>query len=49
MDVARDTNKGHTVKAVTETFQLAKDSGFKVVSHMMPESLIMTISADSWN
>ena len=35
-DVARDTNRGHTVKAVTESFQLAKDAGFKVVVHMMP-------------
>lgn len=35
-DVARDTNRGHTVKSVTESFQLSKDSGFKVVSHMMP-------------
>lgn len=35
-DVARDTNRGHTVKAVCESFQLAKDCGFKVVSHMMP-------------
>ena len=35
-DVARDTNRGHTVRAVTESFQLAKDSGFKVVVHMMP-------------
>lgn len=35
-DVARDTNRGHTVKAVCESFQLAKDSGFKVVTHMMP-------------
>ncbi|KAI8142263.1 elongator complex protein 3 [Fennellomyces sp. T-0311] len=36
-DVARDTNRGHTVKAVCESFQLAKDAGFKVVSHMMPD------------
>ncbi|CAO3600915.1 unnamed protein product [Absidia cylindrospora] len=36
-DVARDTNRGHTVKAVTESFHLAKDAGFKVVSHMMPD------------
>uniref|UniRef100_A0A915JG77 Radical SAM C-terminal extension domain-containing protein n=1 Tax=Romanomermis culicivorax TaxID=13658 RepID=A0A915JG77_ROMCU len=35
--VARDTNRGHTVKAVCETFQLAKDAGYKVVSHMMPD------------
>ncbi|QLQ81548.1 hypothetical protein HG537_0F03090 [Torulaspora globosa] len=36
-DVARDTNRGHTVKAVCETFSVAKDAGYKVVSHMMPD------------
>ena len=36
-DVARDTNRGHTVHAVCESFQLAKDAGFKVVAHMMPD------------
>lgn len=36
-DVARDTNRGHTVAAVAETFRLAKEAGFKVVSHMMPD------------
>jgi elongator complex protein 3 len=36
-DVARDTNRGHTVKAVCETFNLAKDAGYKVVAHMMPD------------
>ncbi|XP_063411837.1 elongator complex protein 3 [Mytilus trossulus] len=36
-DVARDTNRGHTVKAVCESFQMAKDAGFKVVAHMMPD------------
>ncbi|PNF25287.1 Elongator complex protein 3 [Cryptotermes secundus] len=36
-DIARDTNRGHTVKAVCESFQLAKDAGFKVVAHMMPD------------
>ena len=36
-DVARDTNRGHTVRAVCESFQLAKDCGFKVVAHMMPD------------
>lgn len=35
-DVARDTNRGHTVRAVCESFQLAKDAGFKVIAHMMP-------------
>jgi histone acetyltransferase (RNA polymerase elongator complex component) len=34
-----DTNTllGHTVKAVMECFHLAKDCGFKVVAHMMPD------------
>ncbi|CAL8311933.1 unnamed protein product [Lota lota] len=36
-DVARDTNRGHTVRAVCESFHQAKDAGFKVVSHMMPD------------
>ncbi|XP_061481840.1 elongator complex protein 3 isoform X1 [Rhineura floridana] len=36
-DIARDTNRGHTVKAVCESFHLAKDAGFKVVVHMMPD------------
>lgn len=29
--------RGHTVKAVCESFQMAKDAGFKVVAHMMPD------------
>ncbi|KAG6386787.1 hypothetical protein SASPL_151961 [Salvia splendens] len=29
-DVARDTNRGHTVAAVADCFSLAKDAGFKV-------------------
>ena len=36
-DVPRDTNREHTVRAVSESFQLAKDAGFKVVAHMMPD------------
>ncbi|XP_064847769.1 elongator complex protein 3 isoform X1 [Oncorhynchus masou masou] len=36
-DVARDTNRGHTVRAVCESFHFSKDAGFKVVSHMMPD------------
>lgn len=31
-DVARDTNRGHTVAAVGECFQMAKNAGFKVNS-----------------
>jgi len=30
-------HSGHTVRAVLESFQLAKDCGFKVVAHMMPD------------
>ena len=29
-DIAKDTNRGHTVAAVCNSFQLAKDCGFKV-------------------
>ena len=29
-DVARDTNRGHTVRAVCESFHLSKDAGYKV-------------------
>ncbi|KAF1774681.1 Radical SAM, C-terminal extension [Phytophthora cactorum] len=36
-DVARDTNRGHTVAAVSHCFQLAKDCGFKIVAHLMPD------------
>lgn len=36
-DVARDTNRGHTVQAVTKAFEIAKDAGYKVVSHIMPD------------
>eukprot|EP00003_Mantamonas_plastica_P005527 TRINITY_DN1442_c0_g1_i2.p1 TRINITY_DN1442_c0_g1~~TRINITY_DN1442_c0_g1_i2.p1 ORF type:complete len:561 (+),score=161.46 TRINITY_DN1442_c0_g1_i2:238-1920(+) len=36
-DVARDTNRGHTVKAVQESFQISKDAGYKIVAHMMPD------------
>lgn len=36
-DVARDTNRGHSVKAITECFHMSKDAGFKVVAHMMPD------------
>lgn len=29
--------RGHTVRAVCESFHLSKDAGFKVVAHMMPD------------
>jgi hypothetical protein len=45
-DVARDTNRGHTVRAVNECFQLAKDCGFKVVAHMMPDLPNMGMERD---
>lgn len=35
--VARETNRGHTVSAVANSFHLSKDCGFKVVTHMMPD------------
>eukprot|EP00172_Hildenbrandia_rubra_P004602 Plantae.Rhodophyta-Hildenbrandia_rubra.ctg9638.p1 GENE.Plantae.Rhodophyta-Hildenbrandia_rubra.ctg9638~~Plantae.Rhodophyta-Hildenbrandia_rubra.ctg9638.p1 ORF type:complete len:581 (+),score=97.14 Plantae.Rhodophyta-Hildenbrandia_rubra.ctg9638:91-1833(+) len=36
-DIARDTNRGHSVQAVLHCFRLAKEAGFKVVAHMMPD------------
>ncbi|NXD30568.1 ELP3 protein, partial [Spelaeornis formosus] len=45
-DVARDTNRGHTVKAVCESFHMAKDAGFKVVAHMMPDLPNMGLERD---
>ncbi|OAG31077.1 elongator complex protein 3 [Nematocida displodere] len=35
-DVAVDTNRGHSVKDVCESFKLTKDAGYKIVTHMMP-------------
>eukprot|EP00163_Fabomonas_tropica_P029910 TRINITY_DN6589_c0_g1_i3.p1 TRINITY_DN6589_c0_g1~~TRINITY_DN6589_c0_g1_i3.p1 ORF type:complete len:371 (+),score=80.71 TRINITY_DN6589_c0_g1_i3:605-1717(+) len=45
-DVARDSNRGHTVRAVTESFALAKDAGFKVIAHMMPDLPNMGMERD---
>lgn len=45
-DVARDTNRGHTVRAVSESFQMSKDAGYKVVSHMMPNLPNVPIDRD---
>ncbi|XP_068198469.1 elongator complex protein 3 isoform X1 [Antennarius striatus] len=45
-DVARDTNRGHTVRAVCESFHLSKDAGFKVVAHMMPDLPNMGMERD---
>ena len=42
-DVARDTNRGHTVRAVCESFQLGKDNGYKIVSHHRMESIICCV------
>jgi elongator complex protein 3 len=30
------TNRGHSVRDVVESFQIARDAGFKIVAHMMP-------------
>ncbi|KAA8493141.1 Elongator complex protein 3 [Porphyridium purpureum] len=45
-DVARDTNRGHSVGAVTDCFHLAKDAGFKVVAHLMPDLPNMGLERD---
>jgi elongator complex protein 3 len=35
-DIAKLTNRGHTVQAVIRCFHGAKDAGYKVVAHLMP-------------
>lgn len=35
-DVYRNINRGHTIDDVYDSFQIAKDSGYKIVAHMMP-------------
>ena len=37
--MARDTNRGHTVAAVGNCFQLAKDAGFKARSAALIDSI----------
>jgi elongator complex protein 3 len=38
--------RGHTVRAVSESFHGAKDAGFKVVAHMMPDLPNMGLERD---
>lgn len=35
-DIAKDTNRGHTIESVKSCFELCKDQGYKIVSHLMP-------------
>lgn len=44
--VARDTNRGHTVEAVKRCFRLAKDCAFKIVAHLMPDLPNMGVERD---
>ena len=44
--VARDTNRGHTVRSVKQCFAFSKDCGFKVVSHLMPDLPNMGVERD---
>ena len=45
-DVARDTNRGHSVRAVCQSFHLSKDAGFKIIAHMMPDLPNMGMERD---
>jgi elongator complex protein 3 len=45
-DIARDTNRGHTIEAVKKTFAMAKDCAYKVVTHMMPDLPNMGVERD---
>jgi elongator complex protein 3 len=35
-NVYKITNRGHTIQDVYQSFQIAKDAGYKIVAHMMP-------------
>jgi elongator complex protein 3 len=39
-------NRGHTYKDVTESFEISKDAGYKIVAHMMPGLPSMTPEED---
>jgi len=39
-------NRGHTFNDVTESFQISKDAGYKIVAHMMPGLPTMTPDED---
>mmetsp|Transcript_127282 Transcript_127282/g.189744 ORF Transcript_127282/g.189744 Transcript_127282/m.189744 type:complete len:197 (-) Transcript_127282:550-1140(-) len=45
-DIARDTNRGHTIESVKKCFRLSKDCGFKIVSHLMPDLPNMGVERD---
>ncbi|KAF3779647.1 Elongator complex protein 3 [Nymphaea thermarum] len=45
-DVARDTNRGHTVAAVADCFCLAKDAGFKDIHHKIKPEEIELVRRD---
>ena len=44
--VYRIVNRGHRYKDVTESFQISKDAGYKIVAHMMPGLPTMTPDED---
>jgi elongator complex protein 3 len=35
-EVYKAVNRGHTIKDVVASFQIARDAGYKIVAHMMP-------------
>lgn len=44
--VYRIVNRGHSYADVTESFQVSKDAGYKIVAHMMPGLPTMTPKED---
>jgi len=44
--VYQTVNRGHSLNDVIESFQIAKDAGYKIVSHMMPGLPTMTPQDD---
>jgi len=44
--VYKIVNRGHTYSDVTESFQISKDAGYKIVAHMMPGLPTVTPEVD---
>jgi elongator complex protein 3 len=45
-EVYQTVNRGHTLQDVKDSFRIARDSGFKIVAHMMPGLPGSTLESD---
>lgn len=47
-DVIAAVNRGHTMRSVYRCFGQARDAGFKIISHMMPNLVHTSVERDLW-